>query len=68
MNLIEQEIKAFSKMSHEELKKYTEYLLIELVTTKSDLEDLQRRYDQNSSDYLSRCTSSGGVTLPPNCS
>lgn len=53
-------------MSKKELKAFAKSVLLNLADLQEKHIDLQRQYNSQSTDYLSRCRSVGGITLPPN--
>lgn len=53
-------------MNKRELKEFAKSVIMHLADLQQKYDDLNERYQSTSADYLSRCRSSGGVTLPPN--
>ncbi|AZU98445.1 hypothetical protein BZF66_05670 [Salmonella enterica] len=63
--VLEETLEEINKMGKKELREFARSILLNLVDLQEKHLELQRRYNRNSADYLSRCTSSGGITIPP---
>lgn len=59
-------LEEIDNMNKRELKEFSKSVIMHLAELQQKYDDLNERYQANSADYLSRCRSSGGVTLPPN--
>lgn len=64
--VLQETMDSIDSMSKKDLKEFSKRILLNLVSAMERNEDLQRRYNAQYNDYMSRCSSSGGVTLPPN--
>lgn len=53
-----------TKKKDELVKQMTEFLLV-IVDQEKEIEGLKEQQSRRNTDYLSRCRSVGGVTLPP---
>lgn len=58
-------LEEINKMGKKELREFARSVLLNLADLQQKHIDLQRLYNRNSADYLSRCSSSGGITIPP---
>ncbi|QCW18620.1 hypothetical protein SEPL_455 [Salmonella phage SE_PL] len=63
--VLEETLEEINKMGKKELREFARSILLNLVDLQEKHLELQRRYNRNSADYLSRCTRSGGITIPP---
>ena len=52
-------------MNKKELKEFAKSVLLNLAELQDKYIALQRQHSAQSAEYLSRCRSVGGVTLPP---
>ena len=63
--VLQETLASIEKMGKKELKEFAKSVLLNLADLLEKHEQLQKQYNSQSQDYLSRCRSSGGVTLPP---
>lgn len=65
--VLKETLERIDSMGKKELRELAKSLLLNLAEVQEKQIELKKRYDRNSADYLSRCRSSGGITIPPNC-
>lgn len=63
--VLQETFASIDQMDKKELKEFAKSVLLNLADLLEKHEQLQKQYNIQSQDYLSRCRSSGGVTLPP---
>lgn len=63
--VLQETLNSIDTMSKKELKEFSKSLLLNFADLLEKHSELQKQYNNKSTDYLSRCRTSGGVTLPP---
>lgn len=63
--VLQSTLDSIDNMDKKELKAFAKSVLLNLADLMEKHEELQKQYNRTSNDYLSRCRSVGGVTLPP---
>lgn len=63
--VLQETLESIDKMDKKELREFAKSVLLNLADLLEKHDQLQKQYGRQSQDYLSRCRSVGGVTLPP---
>lgn len=63
--VLQETLESIDKMDKKELREFAKSVLLNLADLLEKHDQLQKQCSRQSQDYLSRCRSSGGVTLPP---